>query len=371
MSELVYLSPARSDGLMQRSHHFVRVYRRLTGRDAIWVEPYGTRLPQARDLCNRSREAGLTVDRAQKHRARVPALPLEPLPGLRTLNGWLWRGLRDRLSSRLGSDGWLVIARPSRFALDLASVVASGVRVSLDLMDDVPAFYTGISRRAMDTTVTALISRADDLWVTVPELAERYAAHRKVRLVPNACDPNALPEPAAEPVRAGLVYVGTLGDWLDWEWVTHLAEQWPDRSVELIGPVYRRPPRRLPANVSLVGPLPQADAYRRMQASCVGLIPFRVGPLTDAVDPLKYYEYLACGLSVLSTPTAPMRRRTGSPGVRIAAIDALAGEAREALTAPVDPMVARRVRVEESWCARFAPLIGKGGDGVGAPRRFP
>lgn len=356
---LVQLSPARHDGLPQRSHHLVRVYRELVGGEVAWVQPYGTRLPRPSDLWDHSRERGLSAEgRDAMDLVEVPALGIEPLPLIRGLNQLLWGGVRDRLVERLGDDGWLCIGRPSRFALDLAERVAPSVRVTFDLLDDVPAFYRGISRRSMADTVRAIVARCDEVWVTTPELAARYAQDRESLLVPNACDPNSLPQLPPQRASGGLVYVGTVGAWFDWPWLLRIAAALPDQTIEVIGPVYQPPPGELPENVIMVGALRQDQAHRRMLSSRVGLVPFTVDALTDAVDPLKVYEYLACGLCVLATPTAPMRRHARGDAVWVAPAEEVGEAADAALAAELAPGLALRVRREQSWGTRFRCLVG-------------
>ena len=110
-------------------------------------------------------------------------------------------------------------------------------------------------------------------------------------------------------------YIGTLGPWFDWRWLAELATAWPDRQVEIHGPVYRAPDVALPANVHLLPPLPHEQALAKMSTFAAGLIPFLRNELTDSVDPVKFYEYRALGLPVVSTAFGEMRERAGDPRV--------------------------------------------------------
>ena len=47
------------------------------------------------------------------------------------------------------------------------------------------------------------------------------------------------------------------------------------------------------------------DSY--MYHADVGLIPFRHSELVDAINPVKYYEYVACGLPVVATDSYELR----------------------------------------------------------------
>ncbi|MBS7350060.1 MAG: hypothetical protein KIG95_07910, partial [Comamonas sp.] len=60
-------------------------------------------------------------------------------------------------------------------------------------------------------------------------------------------------------------------------------------------------PPDLPSNVELRGPIAHESISGLMRTWHAGLIPFLKNELTQSVDPVKYYEYRACGLPILST----------------------------------------------------------------------
>jgi hypothetical protein len=55
--------------------------------------------------------------------------------------------------------------------------------------------------------------------------------------------------------------------------------------------------------------------YEVMARFHVGLIPFANNEVTAYVDPVKYYEYRAMGLNVLTTRFGEMNQRNASDGV--------------------------------------------------------
>ena len=55
-----------------------------------------------------------------------------------------------------------------------------------------------------------------------------------------------------------------------------------------------------PANVNLLGPRSHPEINDIAARWHVGIIPFTVSVLSDAVDPIKIYEYFALGLPVVS-----------------------------------------------------------------------
>ena len=107
-----------------------------------------------------------------------------------------------------------------------------------------------------------------------------------------------------------LVYAGSLDSRLDITWIEQVARELPKATVLLVGPLVEpehfRPLRAL-ANVQIRGPLPREEIAGLLRSSDVGLIPHRRTPLTEAMSPLKLYEYLAGGLPVVASDFEPMR----------------------------------------------------------------
>jgi glycosyltransferase involved in cell wall biosynthesis len=110
--------------------------------------------------------------------------------------------------------------------------------------------------------------------------------------------------PAAGKPRLG--YIGALAPWLDFDAVADLARRRPQWEVVLVGPVLLGVEDRVKTLTSLpnVFHLP-AVSYDKLPGVLaqfdLGLIPFRYNELTRGVNPNKMYEYLACGLPVVTT----------------------------------------------------------------------
>ena len=108
-------------------------------------------------------------------------------------------------------------------------------------------------------------------------------------------------------------FVGAIDQWFDWALIEALsqtlASQNPDAQIHLIGPLNHLPPTPLRSNVKLLPAISQDQVYARLASFSVGLIPFKSCEITDYVDPVKYYEYRAMGLPVLSSAFGEMRQR--------------------------------------------------------------
>ncbi len=151
-------------------------------------------------------------------------------------------------------------------------------------------------------------------------LLERVGPTGEGLVVPNGLEPAEWlgpaerPEPrtgrSADPGKPLLVYVGTLDARLDVDWLRATAQALPEAQIALVGPLvaeaHLEPLKREP-NVTIEAPLERAELAELIKAADVGLIPHRRTALTEAMSPLKLYEYLAGGLPVAATDLAPMR----------------------------------------------------------------
>lgn len=321
---LVYLSPVRWTSFAQRPHWFVEWFHKRTGANVLWIDPYPARFPKWSDLRGVMRSRGRPdgVGRAIPPWLAVVtplAVPIEPLPG----SGWLHRVFWHRIFRRVGAiarehdPALLVIGKPSVMALALIQA-GRWSTVVYDAMDDFPAFFSGMSRWAMAKRQQGIVRAVSELWVSSAPLYHGLEAVRAdARLVPNGLAAEALADlyrlPGGEKPIFG--YVGTIADWFDWRWIFRLAEESTTSEIRLIGPVHTAVPALLPGNIRMLGPCDHQTALRHMQGFDVGLIPFVKSRLTAAVDPIKYYEYKALGLAVLSTDFGQMSYRRGEWGV--------------------------------------------------------
>ena len=86
----------------------------------------------------------------------------------------------------------------------------------------------------------------------------------------------------------------------------------------------------------------------------VGLIPFKKNALTASVDPIKYYEYRALGLPVISTDFGEMSLRAGECGVFITqSVSDVPAIADSAIQFCGDAGDASAFAIQNTWEARF------------------
>lgn len=133
---------------------------------------------------------------------------------------------------------------------------------------------------------------------------EKFTLNKKILLSPNALDycfySNAPFRTAPRDGDIIIGYIGHLTDaWFDWNAILKIAVDHPEWKIELIGhsiPKYIQ----LPNNIKYLGKKTHDEIIRSTGSWRVAIIPFKISTLSDGVDPIKVYEYLALGIPVVS-----------------------------------------------------------------------
>lgn len=186
-------------------------------------------------------------------------------------------------------------------------------------------------------------------------------------VVPSGLIPEEWIEPGAPPrwfldlPAPRMVYVGTLDERIDVAAVHALAASRPEGSVVMIGREGDLGPLAGlggPANVHLRAPIPREELTALVAAADLGLVPHVRSEQTEAMSPLKLFEYLGAGIPVAATDLPGIARACPS---RVA----LARGADDFAAAAEDALARGRWReherldflAENSWSRRFEALL--------------
>ena len=170
-----------------------------------------------------------------------------------------------------------------------------------------PAYRESFARLARDGRRVAAVSSP---------VLERLAPSGPSAVIPNGLEPTEWIGDPAPPGWLGglrrplLLYAGSLDSRLDVEGLLAIARAFPHATVLLVGPLCDSQhllPLRDQANVEIRPALSREAITGLIRVADVGLIPHLRSPLTEAMSPLKLYEYLAGGLPVVATDLQPMR----------------------------------------------------------------
>jgi len=153
-----------------------------------------------------------------------------------------------------------------------------------------------------------MIKRADVVLCTSQYIYDiRKEQHENVHLVRNACASELIdlsptfPDDLVDIEVPRFLFAGAVGEWVSTYLIKKIAEK---HSTVLVGKEFGK---KISSNVINLGVKPHSELINYYSYSDVGLIPFRTKTeITQAANPIKVWEYLACGLPVLATSWAEM-----------------------------------------------------------------
>lgn len=123
------------------------------------------------------------------------------------------------------------------------------------------------------------------------------AGHNNVKWLPNSTCIDLNNMELSKYDQYDLVFVGTFEDWVDIDLIKILSEKY---KIIIIGKCEGK--YKIESdNIDYVGAYPVESLPPILSKAKIGIIPFRNISLVTAVDPIKYYDYLATGLPTIST----------------------------------------------------------------------
>ena len=327
--DVVLLSTADWDNPFWTNKQHVAVELARRGFRVLYVESLGLRRPTlgSRDL----RRVLRRLRRALRPPRRVRdnlwvwsplAWPAHQRPLVRKLNRWLVRGgLAIWLRwLRLRPDLLWTYNPMSTEVLELSRFRT----VVYHCVDDIKA-APGMPTDLIERVEVQLVRRADVVFATAPKLAEDRRGHNRNTVYlsnvadyahfAKARDPHTrVPDDLAGIREPRIGFVGAISGYkLDFALLRQLALAHPDWSVVLIGEIGEGDPATnvsalsgLP-NLHLLGPKPYAALPEYLKGFRVGLLPNVLNDYTASMFPMKFFEYLAAGLPVVSVDLPALR----------------------------------------------------------------
>jgi glycosyltransferase involved in cell wall biosynthesis len=313
LGELVVCSLEAWDEVWRRNQFFVSaLLRRRPGLRVLFVEPAADPFF---DVASRRKPTPPRLRRISDDGRLLALRPVKTLP--RRVGG-----LADALllaQVRLGARA-LGFTNPTLWINDVtyAPLISATRWASLyDVTDDWLLAPVGKRERVRLLSLDRFaLTHADEVVVCSDALARTRGATRQVSLVHNGVDAEHFsrprPRPADFPAGPVAVYVGSLHESrLDVDLVCDLARSLPQASIVLVGPtalaVGSRRILGAEPNVYLLGPRPYQEVPAYLQHADVIIVPHRVTPFTESLDPIKAYECLAVSTPTVATPVAGFR----------------------------------------------------------------
>jgi glycosyltransferase involved in cell wall biosynthesis len=296
----------------------------LAGRGfrILYVESLGLRRPstERRDLSRLGRRLlkGMRGLRQVQERIWVYSPLAVPLHGRRWVRSsntaWVTTSVR-RSMRRLG------FRHPIVWTYNPLTVAFMG-RFDASLwvyhcVDDLTA-APHMPRQPLAVAEQALVRRADLIFTSSPALQTTRSRWnpQHTHYLPNVADfdhfskalqPGPLPDDLRGLPSPRIGFIGAISDYkLDFELIATVADCHRDWQWVMIGPVGEGQPGtsvsllRKP-NIHLLGPRPYDVLPDYLRGFDVAVLPCRLNAYTTAMFPMKFFEYLAAGRSVVST----------------------------------------------------------------------
>ena len=330
--DVLFLGPFAFDFRFQRPQQLAREFARQ-GRRVFWVSP-GRRLPAA---ASRGFEARPLSENLWEIRLRAPCPDLFEESFTTADADRAAACLEELFEAWDVAESATIVELPGWFPVAERLRRRRGTKLVYDAIDDWERM-PGIA--GTRTANRESLAACDLLTASSTALAQKQQQFGDAALlVPNATDFEhfASAEPSTElaEIRRPIVgYIGALAEWFDFDLVGEVARARPDVSFVLVGGIgLEQDPRlgpeaaasRFPAlgepsvreqlsglaelpNVHLLGHKDYAELPSYLAAFDAAMIPRKVSPLTDAIDPVKVYEYFSQGKPVVATPMRELRR---------------------------------------------------------------
>lgn len=323
---LVYISPVRWDSIAQRPHFFAKAALEYGFEEILWIEPTASRFPKFKDLVTKlkSVEASSFAKPVNVKVISTNFLPLEPFGKIYDILNYFAKQkvIKSIKKQLVGKRAIFASGKPSRLGINIIESINFEFSV-FDVMDDYEHFFDGISAKSISLNLKKMIAKVDACSFSSHALLHKYGSLAKVRhLILNACADDFFqacqinkPENEKERTIFTYGYIGSIASWFDWDCVINLARENPKDKVVLVGPNYSYVPANIPENIIMKPAVKHDEIPMILSTFDYGIIPFRVNSLTECVDPVKYYEYCACRLKVLTTPFGEMKRRLSNGNV--------------------------------------------------------
>ncbi len=314
------------------------VFREIVGRRrVIWINGIGHRVPRFRPDDFRRvwekarsmwRQAAAAPPVTNGFDPRAPELILQPRvlpwhhwdPVMALNRRVLLRAIRDALRQVDAAAPPVVVtgSPPSTSVIGRLGEIAS----VYFCMDDF-LHLAGVSHEMLGPLERRLLRKVDAVVATADSLtSSKVPRSGAVHYLPQGVnyDHFARPRPAPEELcglpRPIIGFAGGISSCCDFALMRKVADAHPEGSVVLVGPVIDGDVAELDRpNMHVLGARSYEDLPGYVQAFDVGLIPYILNEWTRAVDPLKLLEYLAAGISVVSTDIPEVRKYHATIGI--------------------------------------------------------
>ena len=342
-----------------------------------YIESYGLRQP-ALNIVDGKRALQKLINTVQRKWKLGRSTPCAELPGskitivtprvlpfhkystIRAINRII---VNKTIVPKLAGQGRFILWTFSPLTYGLEAVAYKTVYHSVDLLHEIP----GVPKSALVASETRLLKRADRIIASSSGVANHLEAIGAKTLVKweNVASVELFAR-SGSLRKDRAIFAGNLTPTkVDFELLKQIAKSGVD--IALAGPLSidgvssAKEFDELMAveNVYYLGNLSLDQLATEVANSTVGLIPYHLNSYTNGVFPMKVYEYLAAGLSVVSTPLPSLTDQDilGLQVVENTEFSAAVSQAHDAFN-EIDAQTRRDSAAPYSWSNRIKTAAG-------------
>lgn len=242
-------------------------------------------------------------------------------------------------------------------------------------VDDL-AEIPGVDVEKFKKAETRLLKKADIVFTTAYPLKEHcQKINTNTYFLPNVVDiehfahayqEEGLPHDLQQIDTPRLCYHGVLSDYKinfdllydaarkrrDWNWI-FIGEEREGQANPTIKALGLLP------NVHFLGYKPYADLPRYLSGVQVGLLPSRINNYTNSMYPMKFYEYLAAGVPVVSTPLKFLDEIASHVAIASSANEFIEAIQTQLKNGRIEKKVSRRIIGNKNWRDRTVEMLSR------------
>lgn len=202
------------------------------------------------------------------------------------------------------------ITYPTLFAV-ISPYLLPKQKVVYDCMDDYSSFPSVLGKPSGEkirASERKLCQRSDLILASSAFLANRLSVRYKIDLGSINIVNNAIKlvddcscstgQGGFKEGKKRLVYVGTIGEWFDFELIKEAMSRFENLELVLVGPSEVAIPNH--KNIHFLGPVAHADIFAYMGTADALIMPFMPIEAIMSVNPVKLYEYIYSGKAVVA-----------------------------------------------------------------------
>lgn len=297
------------------SQHLIKEF--LKDNKVLWINSISTRSPRLslydlNRLFIKLRDWNIQPQQSEFNNLEIMSplvIPAYHIKAIRGINKFLLsQQIRKRLRKNLSKKPILWLSGPT--PVDMVGRLNE--TLSIYYCGDEFSEYPGVSKEAIINMEKELFSKVDMVIVSSKKLYEAKKMYNKnISIVTHGVDfelfnkdnnvNKPIPEELKNIKRPIIGFYGLIADWIDTELLQYVAQKKPEWSIVLIGKkVVSLSNLEKLSNVHWLGPISYKKLPFYSRHFDVALMLYKAGKWSRFVNPLKMFEYMAAGLSIVS-----------------------------------------------------------------------